>query len=90
MLGNVESRAESIKREAEGLELTGTLEETKYRLADLEKQGQKQKKAAARERACIREGKAEGYVEPAASGAGKSVGESNRRTAADQGAAGSS
>jgi len=33
--------------------------------------------------ACIREGKAEGYVEPAASGAGKSVGESNRRTAAD-------
>ena len=38
--------------------------------------------------ACIREGKAEGYVEPTAPGAGKSVGESNRRTAADQGAAG--
>ena len=40
LLGNVQSRAESIKREAEGLELTGTLEEMKHQLADLQKQGQ--------------------------------------------------
>ena len=50
LLGNVQSRAESIKREAEGLELTGTLEEMKHRLADLQKQGQTTEKQLQQEK----------------------------------------
>lgn len=50
LLGNVQSRAESIKREAEGLELTGTLEEMKYRLANLQKQGQTTEKQLQQEK----------------------------------------
>lgn len=50
LLGNVQSRAESIKREAEGLELTGTLEEMKHQLADLQKQGQTTEKQLQQEK----------------------------------------
>lgn len=50
LLGNVQSRAESIKREAEGLELTGTLEEMKHQLADLQKQGQTAEKQLQQEK----------------------------------------
>lgn len=50
LLGNVQSRAESIKREAEGLELTGTLEEMKHRLADFQKQGQTTEKQLQQEK----------------------------------------
>lgn len=50
LLGNVQSRAESIKREAEGLELTGTLEEMKHQLANLQKQGQTTEKQLQQEK----------------------------------------
>lgn len=50
LLGNVQSRAESIKREAEGLELTGTLEEMKHQFADLQKQGQTAEKQLQQEK----------------------------------------
>lgn len=50
LLGNVQSRAESIKREAEGLELTGTLEEMKHRLADFQKQGKTTEKQLQQEK----------------------------------------
>ena len=50
LLGNVQSRAESIKREAEGLELTGTLEEMKHQLANLQKQGQTKEKQLQQEK----------------------------------------
>lgn len=50
LLGNVQSRAESIKREAEGLELTGTLEEMKHQIANLQKQGQTTEKQLQQEK----------------------------------------
>lgn len=50
LLGNVQSRAESIKREAEGLELTGTLEEMKHQLANLQKQRQTTEKQLQQEK----------------------------------------
>ena len=50
LLGNVQSRAESIKREAEGLEMTGTLEEMKHQLANLQKQGQTTEKQLQQEK----------------------------------------
>ena len=50
LLGNVQSRAERIKREAEGLELTGTLEEMKHQLANLQKQGQTTEKQLQQEK----------------------------------------
>ena len=50
LLGNVQGCAESIKREAEGLELTGTLEEMKHQLADLQKQGQTAEKQLQQEK----------------------------------------
>lgn len=88
LLGNVQSRAESIKEKRRAGTDRNFGRNEASACGSPEAGADNRKTAAARERACIREGKAEGYVEPAASGAGKSVGESNRRTAADQGAAG--
>lgn len=50
LLGNAQSRAESIKKEAERLELTGALEEMKHQLAGLQKQGQVTEKQLQRDR----------------------------------------